>query len=115
MPAMTAGLMQLARSVCAGVARTPATPGMSVAVPTHPDDDAGRAPGRRAAHARDGNRVGNSPAARLCDFRRFIYLPAADAFHPPRRLYLHGSHQWLAQQPIALAILLRHTSNGRHG
>ncbi len=68
-------------------------PGMSAAVPTHPDDDAGRAPGRRAADARNGNWVGNSTAARLCDCRRFVHLAAADAVHHPGRLYLHGSHQ----------------------
>ena len=47
--------------------------------------------GRRAPHARDGNRVGNSPAARLCHCWRFAHLAAADAFHYAGRLYLHGS------------------------
>ncbi len=67
--------------------------GMPAAVPPHSDDNAVRAPRRRAAHAGDGDRVGNSPAARLCNGWRLAGLATAHAVHDPDRLYLHGSHQ----------------------
>ena len=41
----------------------------------------------------------NSPAARLCDCRRFVHLAAADALHHPGRLYLHGSPKRLVGAP----------------
>jgi hypothetical protein len=65
-------------------------PGMSDAVPPNPDDDAGRAALERAPFAQDGNRIGNSPAARLCDCRCSVHLAAADACHHTDRLHQHG-------------------------
>jgi hypothetical protein len=64
-------------------------PGMYGAVPHHPDDDAGRAARGCAPYARNGNRIGNSPAARLCDCRWSVHLAAAGAFHNTGRLHLH--------------------------
>jgi hypothetical protein len=65
-------------------------PGMSDAVPPNPDDDAGRAALERAPFAQDGNRIGNSPAARLCDCRCSVHLAAAGACHHTDRLHQHG-------------------------
>ena len=44
--------------------------GLPLALPADPDDDDVCDPRRPAAHVRDRDRVGASPAARLCDRRR---------------------------------------------
>ena len=54
------------------------------------DDDDVRAARRRPADARHRHRLGNSPAARLCDRRRPLGVAGADIVHHAGRLHLHG-------------------------
>ena len=53
----------------------------AAALPADHDDDDGGDAGRRAADAGPGHRLGDPPAARLCDGRRLACQPGADAIH----------------------------------
>ena len=65
----------------ASVAGTVDPEGRAAAVPPDHDDDDGGDAGRRAADARHRHRIGNPPAAWLCDGRRPARQPGADAVH----------------------------------
>ncbi len=73
--------------------------GLPPALSADPDDDDVCAPCRRPADARHRHRLGNPPAARLCDCRRPVGIAIADPVHHTGRLYLHGPPRPLAGTP----------------
>ena len=72
--------------------------GAAAVSPDHDDDDGGDAR-RRAADAGHRHRIGNPPAARLCDGRRPARQPGADAVH-------HAGGVSLSRQFFQCAVAL---------
>ena len=71
-------------------------PSLPIEVPSHSHDDHGRPSWRCAAHARHGNRLRTSPAARLCDRGRPVVSQILTLFTTPViYLYLDRFSHWL--------------------
>src|SRR5947207_2515442 len=72
---------------------------MSAALPPHFDDHGMRTLSWRAAHGRNGNRIGNSPTARLRHGWRIARLTISHALYDPDSLHIHGSAQRMDARP----------------